>query len=83
MISWKKKFREFSRESEKLTGESKEIHPYLLILLGNYFTEVCEYRTSYLIDSNITVGWEGTAGKRIYKDISLIKYEREAASDYF
>lgn len=75
-----KKFREFSRESEKLTGESKEIHPYLLILLGNYFTEVCEYRTSYLIDSNITVGWEGTAGKRIYKDISLIKYEREAAS---
>ena len=76
----KKKFREFSKKSEKLTGESKEIHPYLLRLLGNYFTEVCEYRTSYLIDSNITVGWEGTAGERIYKDISLIKYEREAAS---
>ena len=75
-----KKFREFSRESKKLTGESKEIHPYLLILLGNYFTELCEYRTSYLIDSNIMVGWEGTAGRRIYKDISLVKYEREAAS---
>ncbi len=75
-----KKFREFSRESKKLTGESKEIHPYLLILLGNYFTEVCEYRTSYLIDSNIMVGWEGNEGERIYKDISLVKYEREAAS---
>lgn len=75
-----KKFREFLRESEKLTGESKEIHPYLLILLGNYFTEVCEYRTSYLIDSNIMVGWEGNEGERIYKDISLVKYEREAAS---
>lgn len=74
-----KKFKEFSRESEKLTGESKEIHPYLLILLGNYFTEVCEYRTSYLIDSNIMVGWEGNEGERIYKDISLVKYEREAA----
>lgn len=68
-----KKFREF-------LGESKEIHPYLLILLGNYFTEVCEYRTSYLIDSNIMVGWEGNEGERIYKDISLVKYEREAAS---
>lgn len=68
-----KKFREFLRES-------KEIHPYLLILLGNYFTEVCEYRTSYLIDSNIMVGWEGNEGERIYKDISLVKYEREAAS---
>lgn len=76
----KKKFKEFSRESKKLTGESKEIHPYLLILLGNYFTEVCEYRTSYLIDSNIMVGWEGNEGERIYKDISLVKYEREAAS---
>lgn len=75
-----KKFREFSRESKKLTGESKEIHPYLLILLGNYFTEVCEYRTSYLIDSNIMVGWEGNEGERIYKDISLVKYEREASS---
>lgn len=49
-------------------------------MLGDYFTGVCEYRTSYLIDSNITVGWEGTAGRRIYKDISLIKYEREDAS---
>lgn len=75
-----KKFREFSRESKKLTGESKEIHPYLLILLGNYFTKVCEYRTSYLIDSNIMVGWEGNEGERIYKDISLVKYEREASS---
>lgn len=74
------KFKEFSREFKKLTGEYKEIHPYLLILLGNYFTEVCEYRTSYLIDSNITVGWEGNEGERIYKDISLVKYEREASS---
>lgn len=74
------KFKEFSREFKKLTGEYKEIHPYLLILLGNYFTEVCEYRTSYLIDSNIMVGWEGNEGERIYKDISLVKYEREAAS---
>lgn len=74
------KFKEFSREFKKLKGEYKEIHPYLLILLGNYFTEVCEYRTSYLIDSNITVGWEGNEGERIYKDISLVKYEREASS---
>lgn len=76
----KKKFNEFSKKSKKLTGEYKKIHPYLLELLGDYFTGVCEYRTFYLIDSNITVGWEGTAGRRIYKDISLIKYEREAAS---
>ena len=74
------KFKDFSREFKKLTGEYKEIHPYLLILLGNYFTKVCEYRTSYLIDSNITVGWEGNEGERIYKDISLVKYEREASS---
>lgn len=62
----KKKFNEFSKKSKKLTGEYKKIHPYLLELLGDYFTGVCEYRTFYLIDSNITVGWEGTAGRRIY-----------------
>lgn len=78
----KKKFNEFSKKSKKLTGECKKIHPYLLKLLGDYFTGVCEYRTSYLIDSNITVGWEGTAGRRIYKDISLIKYEREENEIY-
>ena len=60
----KKKFNEFSKKSKKLTGEYKKIHPYLLELLGDYFTGVCEYRTFYLIDSNITVGWEGS-GNRI------------------
>ena len=63
----KKKFNEFLKKSKKLTGEYKKIHPYLLELLGDYFTGVCEYRTFYLIDSNITVGWEGTAGRRYIK----------------